>query len=120
QPARIFRSNYCEVFNRLVEACRRGDDHDASSLEAVVGVLVALASHSASQDIRLAATLAGMEMGLGVAEDLAGLHEKLGLSERQLEAAKSSAGKGGGKKAAEKSRKIQGLESQVQLHLTPK
>ncbi|CAM9437965.1 unnamed protein product, partial [Ectocarpus fasciculatus] len=114
KPARVFRSNYCEVFNRLVEACRRGDDHDTSTLEAVVGMLVALASHSASQDIRLAATLAGMEMGLGVAEDLAGLHEKLGLSERQLEAAKSSAGKGGGKKAAEKSRKIQGLESQVE------
>lgn len=59
------------------------------------------------------------QMGLGVAEDLAGLHEKLGLSERQLEAAKSSVGKGGGKKAAEKSRKIQGLESQVQLYLAP-
>ncbi|CAM9143991.1 unnamed protein product [Ectocarpus sp. 6 AP-2014] len=114
KTARIFRSNYCEVFNRLAEACRRGDDHDASTLEAVVGMLVALSSHSASQDIRLAATLAGMEMGLGVAEELAGLRDKLGLSERQLEAAKSSAGKGGGKKAAEKSRKIQGLESQVE------
>lgn len=52
-------------------------------------------------------------MGLGIAESLADLYGKLTVSQRQLDGAKSTKGGGGGKKAAEKSRKIQSLESQV-------
>lgn len=67
----MFRSNYCEVFNRMVEACR---DHQNSSkskkhkgtnldtLREVVGVLLALTNNAASDDIRMSATLAGMEV----------------------------------------------------------
>lgn len=62
KEARVFRSNYCEVFDRLVEACRkRGGEHDTETLEAVVLMLVAL-TQAASADVRLAATLAGMEV----------------------------------------------------------
>lgn len=52
-------------------------------------------------------------MGLGIAESLADLYGKLTVAQRQLDGAKSTGTKGGGKKAAEKSRKIQSLESQV-------
>lgn len=52
------------------------------------------------------------QLGLGVAEGLADLYAKLSVSQRQLDGAKSAGG-GGGKKASEKSRKIQGLENQV-------
>lgn len=51
------------------------------------------------------------QMGLGIAESLADLYGKLTVAQRQLDGASST--KGGGKKAAEKSRKIQSLESQV-------
>lgn len=51
------------------------------------------------------------QLGLGIAESLSDLYDKLAVSERQLAGAKSA--KGGGKKAAEKSRKVQGLEGQV-------
>lgn len=62
QAARIFRSNYQEVFQRLAEACRgSGGDHDADILEAVILLLVAL-TQAISADVRLAATLAGMEV----------------------------------------------------------
>lgn len=62
QAARIFRSNYLEVFQRLAEACRgEGGDHDADILEAVILLLVAL-TQAISADVRLAATLAGMEV----------------------------------------------------------
>ncbi|CAM9843247.1 unnamed protein product [Pylaiella littoralis] len=115
KEARVFRSNYCEVFDRLVEACRkRGGEHDTETLEAVVLMLVAL-TQAASADVRLAATLAGMELGLGIAESLADLYAKAAVSQRQLDGAKSSATAAGrGKKAAENSRKIQGLESQAE------
>eukprot|EP00903_Cladosiphon_okamuranus_P006626 g6471.t2 len=112
KASRIFRSNYLEVFQRLAEACRgSGGDHDVDILEAVILLLVAL-TQAISADVRLAATLAGMEMGLGIAESLSDLYDKLAVSERQLAGAKSA--KGGGKKAAEKSRKVQGLEGQVE------
>lgn len=62
QAARIFRSNYLEVFQRLAEACRgSGGDHDVDILEAVILLLVAL-TQAISADVRLAATLAGMEV----------------------------------------------------------
>ncbi len=64
QAARVFRSNYCEVFERLAEACREagaGGGHDTDTLEAVVLLLVAL-TQAMSADVRLAATLAGMEV----------------------------------------------------------
>lgn len=54
------------------------------------------------------------QLGLGIAESLADLYAKAAVSQRQLDGAKSSATAAGrGKKAAENSRKIQGLESQV-------
>ena len=55
--------------------------------------------------------LSRRQLGLGIAESLSDLYDKLAVSERQLAGAKSA--KGGGKKAAEKSRKVQGLEGQV-------
>eukprot|EP00752_Nemacystus_decipiens_P009436 g8435.t1 len=111
KAARVFRSNYLEVFQRLAEACRgAGGDHDVDILEAIIMLLVAL-TQAISADVRQAATLAGMELGLGIAESLSDLYDKLAVSERQLAGAKSA--KGGGKKAAEKSRKVQGLEAQV-------
>ena len=60
----MFRSNYCEVFSRLAEACREAGasgGHDTDTLEAVVLLLVAL-TQAMSADVRLAATLAGMEV----------------------------------------------------------
>ena len=50
------------MFQRLAEACRgSGGDHDADILEAVILLLVAL-TQAISADVRLAATLAGMEV----------------------------------------------------------
>lgn len=66
QAARTFRVNFCEVFQRMAEACRRGMGHNTDALFGVTDLLVAL-SQQASDDVRFAATLAAMEVRYSVA-----------------------------------------------------
>ncbi|CAN0075413.1 unnamed protein product [Ascophyllum nodosum] len=118
KAARAFRANFCEVFQRMSEACRRGTGHNTYALSAVVDLLVAL-SQQASDDVRFAATLGAMELGLGVAEGLSDLYTKLTVGQRQLDVAtafpspRGRGGRGRGR-AQPNARKTKALQDQVE------
>lgn len=61
QEARSFRANFCEVFERITEACRKGAGHNTAPLLAVMNTLVML-SQQESDDVRLASTLAAIQV----------------------------------------------------------
>eukprot|EP00904_Undaria_pinnatifida_P012617 jgi/Undpi1/8486/HiC_scaffold_25.g10953.m1 len=121
KAARAFRSNFCEVFQRMTEACRDGTAYDTGVLSAVASTLLSL-SQQASADVRFAATLAAMELGLGVAEGLAELYTKLAVAQRQYDGANAATtpdsgrakpSTGGAKGKAERAKKAQALAARV-------